>query len=94
MISTISNEMALVIGIFIISQVKIAKTFQRKIVNIFLPIIFGICFGCSKELSHRDSSFEYPQHMFWCLNKKIIFLVHTLTKGLSYVQNYCRPVSY
>ena len=28
------------------------KYFQRKIVNIFLPIIFGICFACSKEPSH------------------------------------------
>ena len=28
------------------------QTFQRKIVNIFLPINFNICFGCSKELSH------------------------------------------
>ena len=25
---------------------------QRKIVNIFLPISFNICFGCSKEPSH------------------------------------------
>ena len=25
---------------------------QRKIVNIFLSIIFSICFGCSKEPSH------------------------------------------
>ena len=24
----------------------------RKIVNIFLPIIFSKCFGCSKEPSH------------------------------------------
>ena len=23
-----------------------------------------MCFGCSKEPSHRDGSFEYPQHMF------------------------------
>ena len=28
------------------------KKFQRKIVNIFLPINFNICFGCSKEPSH------------------------------------------
>ena len=28
------------------------KNFQRKIVNIFLPTNFNICFGCSKELSH------------------------------------------
>ena len=27
-------------------------------------------FGCSKELSHWDSSFEYKQHMFWLKNKK------------------------
>ena len=26
--------------------------FERKIVNIFLPISFKICFGCSKEPSH------------------------------------------
>ena len=25
---------------------------KHKIVNIFLPISFTICFGCSKELSH------------------------------------------
>ena len=25
---------------------------ERKIVNIFLPISFNICFGCSKEPSH------------------------------------------
>ena len=40
--------------------VLISKNFQRKIVNIFLPIIFSICFGCSKETSHGDGSFEYP----------------------------------
>ena len=31
---------------------SINKKFQRKIVNIFLPMIFSICFGCSKEPSH------------------------------------------
>ena len=60
------------------SQVKISKHFQGKIVNIFLPIIFSICIGCSKEPSHRDGSFEYPQHMFWLENKKIIFLICAL----------------
>ena len=34
------------------AQVKINKNFQRKIVNIFLPINFNIGFGCSKEPSH------------------------------------------
>ena len=37
---------------------------------VFLPISLNICFGCSKELSHQDGSFEYPQHMFWLRNKK------------------------
>ena len=35
-----------------VPQVKISKNFQRKNVNIFLPISFHICFGCSKEPSH------------------------------------------
>ena len=30
-------------------------TLKVKIINIFLPISFNICFG----------SFEYPQHMLW-----------------------------
>ena len=34
------------------TQVYINKNFQRKIVDIFLPINFNICFGCSKEPSH------------------------------------------
>ena len=28
------------------------QNLHHKIVNIFLPINFNICFGCSKELSH------------------------------------------
>ena len=40
-----------------------------------------MCFGCSKELSHRDSSFEYPQHMFWLRNKKNNFQLRTLIWG-------------
>ena len=35
-----------------------------------------MCFGCSKEPSHRGGSFEYPQHMFWLRNKKNNFSVH------------------
>ena len=53
------------------------KKIQCTIVNIFL-IIFNICFGCSKEPSHRDGSFEYQQHMFWLRNKKVNFSLHTL----------------
>ena len=37
-----------------------------------------MCFGCSKEPSHWDGSFEYPQHMFWLRNKKNNFQLHTL----------------
>ena len=55
---------------------------KRNFVNIFLPISFNIRFGCSKEPSHWHSSLEYPQHMFWLRNKKIIFLIALLTKGL------------
>ena len=35
-------------------------------------------FGCSKEPSHWEGSFEYPQHMFWMRNKKNSVLLHTL----------------
>ena len=37
-----------------------------------------MCLGCSKEPSHRDGSFEYPQHMFWLRNKKNNFQLRTL----------------
>ena len=39
-----------------------------------------MCFRCSKEPPHWDGSFEYPQHMFWLRNKKIIFS-YTLLSG-------------
>ena len=53
---------------YIIGPVKQKK--KRKIVIIFLPTSLNMCFGCSKVPSHRDGSFEYPQHMFWLRNKK------------------------
>ena len=37
-----------------------------------------MCIGCSKEPSHRDGSFEYPQQMFWLSNKNKTFQLHTL----------------
>ena len=49
---------------------------------IFLSISLNICSVCSKEPSNRDSSFEYPQHMFWLRNKKIIFIYTLLSGGL------------
>ena len=48
---------------------------------IFLPISLNMCFGCSKEPSHWDGSFEYPQQMFWLRNYKNNFLLHTLIWG-------------
>ena len=38
------------------SWVQIRKLFARKIVTIFLPINLNMCFGCSKELSHRTET--------------------------------------
>ena len=65
------------------------QNFQRKIVNIFLPRILSIYFSCSKELSHQDGSFEYPQHMFCLRKKKIIFLLHTLNyKDLIFISSF------
>ena len=37
-----------------------------------------MCFGCSKEPSHRDGSCEYPQHMFWTRNEENSFPVCAL----------------
>ena len=39
-----------------------------------------MCFGCSKEPSHLDVSFKYPQHMFWFRNKNNNFQLHTLIR--------------
>ena len=41
-----------------------------------------MCFGCSKDLSHGDGSFEYPQHMFWFRNKKNNFQLAHLSGRL------------
>ena len=60
--------------------VSLNEIFQRTIVNIFLLINLNMCFGCSKELSHWEGSFEYPQHMFWLRNKNN-FWYALLTKG-------------
>ena len=59
---------------------QLSKSFERKIVIILLSISLNMCFGCSKESSHWDGSFEYPQHMLWLRNKKNIFS-YTLLYG-------------
>ena len=35
-----------------LNEMLMHKSFERKIVNIFLPISFNISFGCSKEPSY------------------------------------------
>ena len=57
--------------IHILTEVQVEKNIQGKIENIFLSIIFNIDFGCSKEPSQWDGSFEYLQLMFWLIIKKI-----------------------
>ena len=47
-----------------------------------------MCFGCSKEPSHWDGSFEYPQHMFWMSNKENNFQYTLLSGGLIWCTAY------
>ena len=56
---------------------QLRKNNLHKIEIIFLSINKNMCFGCSKEPSRRDSSFEYPQHTFWLRNKKNNFQLRT-----------------
>ena len=58
------HQFAIIMGGGKPTQVQINKNFSPKIINIFLPIILIICF-------------EYPQHMFWLKNKKIIFVSYS-----------------
>ena len=53
------------------------QNYEHKTVNIFLSIGFDICFGCSKEPSHWDGSFEHPEHMLWFRNMKNNFDLNT-----------------
>ena len=55
---------------------------------IFLSISLNMCFGFSKEPSHLDGSFEYPQHMFLLRNKRIIFSYTLLSGGLIVCQQF------
>ena len=73
-------QMILTTSIFYRPPVK--QNMRGKIVNIFLPISLNICFGCTKEPSQWDGSFEYPQRMFWLKIKKTIFAYTHLSGGL------------
>ena len=65
-------------SISVLSKSQLSKNNLLKIAIIFLSISLNMCLGCSKKPSHRDGSFEYPQHIFWLRNKKNIFQLHTL----------------
>ena len=54
-------------------QIRVRK---RKLFFLFLSQ--SICCGCSKELSHRDSSFEHQKHMFKQIDKKIITILRQI----------------
>ena len=56
---------------------------------IFLSISLNMCFGCSKEPSHRDGSSKYPQHMFGWEIRKLIFSNTLLSGGLYVVFHVC-----
>ena len=75
------NSLSLVPGalLFLTLRAKgqLCKNFKRKTAISFLSIGLNLCFGCSKEPSHREGSFEYPQHMFWFRNKKIFSVTHS-----------------
>ena len=59
--------------------------------NNFFSISNNICFGFSKELSHWDGAYEYPQHVFWMRNKKL-FLVHILI-GIASIKHIRNKIS-
>ena len=66
----------------------VKQTFERKIAIIFLSISLNMCFGCSKEPSHRDGSFEYPQHMFWLRSKEKNLVTHSYLGAWSSTWDY------
>ena len=65
------------------TKVQLDKNFQRNIMIIFLSTSFNICFfDALKNRLIETVLFEYPQHMFWVRNKKIIFEYALLSRGL------------
>ena len=55
------------------------KQFKREVAITFISL--NICFGCSKELYHRDGCFEYTQHFWGLRSRKNNFLLRTLICG-------------
>ena len=53
------------VSLEILNSGVILKTFTHASMNICLSISFIISFGCSKEPSHWDGSFEYQQYIYF-----------------------------
>ena len=64
------------------------RKYDSKKRILFLSMHWIICFGCSKEPSHGDGSFEYPQHIIWSRIKKNNFNFTYLSKGLSALEHF------
>ena len=78
------------ISIFVLKGDPNGKT--RSGAFLFLS---GICYVCSKEPSHCDGSFEYPQHMFWLRDKNsCFFFCYTLLTKILYVLIIVRKVAH
>ena len=43
------------------NDIGLGFVYLSEIAFIFLPINLSLCFGCSREVSHLDGSFEHPQ---------------------------------
>ena len=61
-------------------SIGLDKKNQHQIVNIFLSIIFSICFGCSKKRRIVTVLLSTHNICFWLRNKKKIWYI-LLTKG-------------
>ena len=86
-VSVLKDWSALTCILSFFHRFRLTKYFERKIINIFLPISFNIYFGCSKEPSHWDGSFEYPQHIFWLRNNWTLLITIGPVKQKMLAQN-------
>ena len=79
--------MEIACGTYLNAWGQLGKNNLHKIAIIFLSISLNMCFRCSKEPSHQEGSFEYPQHMFWLRNKKNNFQLRTFIWGPKLKEN-------
>ena len=56
----------------IVKYAQKRKYFDRNYwIILFLKKSLNTCCGCAKESSHREDSFECPQHLFLTKNEKL-----------------------